>query len=1783
MPHRASRLTLTLAVLVAVLSGLGSTAQVDDPVIGPYYEDASEAELAFYDTEFPCPAIDGLINNDRFVSDSVVDYMEIKCDYRVDDTSPVQTFRVEWYKTDYPSYAHYLCFDEGERSDDGTRIRDVVNDDLTMGVRGEYALDRGNEFEPGITAALRGLMTAVTPYSRTCAEPPTQLDCPEVPGMVIGEFGAGEPSENRPDSYSQSCGYESPDPNVDFRLRIEVWWSARSGVPELFDRLCNEFPMEGVGFGSLIADGVAANASYKVGSPLEGPDRAVAIAAAQALLDQAAAIARPCDEAEANPTTFQSFPQYLAPAFVPELTGPPTGGGGGFSSLPSAAPSGGGGSSDGGFIQTLIRIGSVVMFGLSMLGLFITFLLIRRETRIREKRDMLRIAITVAVSGAAVLIIGRDAPLWAILVAVGLGIALGTWQGSSLIVRSTERGLMAKRSMLAIVAFGSGVLLMQAAGFLNRSGGVTLGVAVSFLSAALTAGLFIGRKPAMAAALGGAAKAILPVALLIGLVAGFGAAVGSAQTDPTTPAAPAGTCSPQRGGFMVLDGCEGYENLLDVVPWDSAFVHGGLFERDGKPAAPISLPRGLASPPEPVTQTVSWSTTNSSDNPLDFELTETYSFGPLATGVCCSVLYEATGTKTLTRLSDDEVTVDTYEVSGRLDDVQALGTMAFGGEPLGIPFSEILTLSGLPEDSCQRGVAWRQEDNEEGAATWTSNRLNGEDSTGHVSTQVALFIDCDLPEFTFENAFALAPPIPASNDPVRVVGAFADDPGESCPVRQEFMGIVWDAGQFEGVSTQTLAELYLEPNAPLCRYGGLFSMVAFGQGGRGNTRHEVMYDLAFLNDPAAEAARLAEDSETFYMASRLTSIPLHRRCELGSDGVPLQPADGSECRYISIHSVDESGGLSSLRQTGRTLQTRNMAGGVVYIETDWDTRDGPNVFVRAHLPWGKYIYRCHHCTPGSSAVSQFIRDLHNFGVSRGRYDPAFDEEPAAADPTTETTEADPRFTEDTEFTPIGEEEGITEEEAALIGLIGLLGSMGLLGASLEGTGLTPRDIAEAVRRGDLTGGVDEPPPLLDEDGEELYVNDGSFPEAPVGHVWWGTDEDEGRWVSREEAQDLVTAEIASDEALDEDAAARVEAIFGKDGTANADWGTRMRRTRAETTAANLEAAMAGERRRVLDKETHNAWVNAINRDQMDLVDFIDRNENLTAEQIQRIFDSIHRRESDEAALAAIPEINVYVETARITQKQLSDELRRQDHPILAWAVDHPEVSVRVAAAVASGGTSEFIAIPIQITVELHEAQERSQRENGRMMTSDELFGELGWALGREAVYEAGGRLAAHGIGRIFSSTDEVAEAVLRQGDETLPAARRTVTDVTEDVSEVVSREASEFVEAGGRQLDEGLGAGARQLDEGMEAAGRQLDEGLGAGGRQLDEGVEAAGRQLDEGGEAVGRQLDETGARQLDEAGEAGARELDEAGEPWARELDETGARRVTEDLTDVPPTGNEALRDLEPGSRIPDELVDETGLTRDHLERIQNYTEKNGINASGRSSNPLSGGPLADGSAVRKPVEMKIKTGGPLDVLLGGKPQNQGVVTLFEPKMPNTTGMSDDLIKALEERHAKRMTEWIEHGDEWSKGHRVLEFGGVERTHRFYDGRVEVLFDGKWRSVGGDFDLVNLTKADGSALSPAEFNRHVKAMMEEGLIEHGGEMRVITDIMRDSPHEPFSAGWNEALGKALKLRQGLQDGHATEIVIGIGADRGLVRLPQIEVLPAIGAYEAPVKGLLDS
>ena len=148
----------------------------------------------------------------------------------------------------------------------------------------------------------------------------------------------------------------------------------------------------------------------------------------------------------------------------------------------------------------MLRILTIAMLVVSVLGILLSLVLVGRESRLRPMFDIARIVVMGAVAAALTFLLGIATPMWALAAAGGVGIVLGTLQGRNLSVRSTAKGLYAKRSAIAVIAFIVGLAVTQIAGHLKRIGAIQVGVAMTVLSVAVAVGLVVGRMPRVRAA-----------------------------------------------------------------------------------------------------------------------------------------------------------------------------------------------------------------------------------------------------------------------------------------------------------------------------------------------------------------------------------------------------------------------------------------------------------------------------------------------------------------------------------------------------------------------------------------------------------------------------------------------------------------------------------------------------------------------------------------------------------------------------------------------------------------------------------------------------------------------------------------------------------------------------------------------------------------------------------------------------------------------------------------------------------------------------------------------------------------------------------------------------------------------------------------------------------------------------------------------------------------------------------------------------------------------------------
>ncbi len=146
------------------------------------------------------------------------------------------------------------------------------------------------------------------------------------------------------------------------------------------------------------------------------------------------------------------------------------------------------------------RIISIVLIPLSIAALLLAVFMVRRETRIRPRLELVRFLLSAATAIVLTLVHGAETPPVYLVLGLAAGLGIGVFQGRQLMIRVADGAAFASRSVLGIVGWGAGITLMQLAGALNRSGLIPLGTAGSFFGAALLGGLMLGRSNALGAA-----------------------------------------------------------------------------------------------------------------------------------------------------------------------------------------------------------------------------------------------------------------------------------------------------------------------------------------------------------------------------------------------------------------------------------------------------------------------------------------------------------------------------------------------------------------------------------------------------------------------------------------------------------------------------------------------------------------------------------------------------------------------------------------------------------------------------------------------------------------------------------------------------------------------------------------------------------------------------------------------------------------------------------------------------------------------------------------------------------------------------------------------------------------------------------------------------------------------------------------------------------------------------------------------------------------------------------
>lgn len=1139
-----------MVLLLVAFAAFAPAVRAQEDPIEPAGVEPSEAELAFYEQRIVCPPLadaESVFLNVR--SFPPFQSVSLTCRYLTEQDQEAARFQLFWFKSDAPSE---VCRSQPGASREGDRST-ISPDPLTFDaiVLVQFQPGAYDDFDAVEAAAIR-LLQIVEPFARLCRslpEPAVALTCPIVDGLEAPRYISPTADTTSFDAYFARGSYgEDSAPG----LFVTARWLVENHDITRLETLCQEPENTIAGEGLVKQEGRAAIVRYSIDSSVP-VDRAPYEAAARNVATQVAGQALDCGGIAtiSYDDFFTPLPAYLVDAFAPEIitaaapapaddqasvtaaaatTSFP--GGEASTGTPPGTAAGGGGSGLWRSVSALALVFSVAMVAF-------TLYMSRKEARVRPRMDIARIAIKIGAVLGMLLLTTREAPLPAVIAALVLGAALGYWQGANLAIRSGDKGLYAKRGFYAILVFGAGVLIVQAAGILRRSGVVNVGLALSFLSIATAVALLVGRRPRIAAARAtGTASLIWALAgSLVLLFVGFGGAdAQSRQIEPE-------------------DRTPTMEAAIDLVDWERVQISGGIYAGLSKPWTELAVPRALDEAPEALTRTVNWPFESGGSSATTFAVTETFTFGLRDDGLCCTVTYEGTGRRTIAVFNGDPL-IEDIEAAGRLADLQSVAVSGPGaggspseGQP-GFPFTEVRNYRTEAGDTCWRIVG--ESASVEGQID--SYLVDGEPRDAPFDfLYVALGVECEVTGFSIPAVLRLLPPPPPRGDASR-----AQDPqNPDCPVIQEWARALDGSTSFEGASTLLASQLTVAPNAPGCTYGSRNDPVSFGDSSPGGTRHEAAWQLAQPSegewDPGFD--RWFTYDRMFDLR-RPSAIPPDGRCAVAIGGAAADPGPDSTCESITMHRVGE---------------------GQIHIYTDWDRSDGPNTSVWVNMPWGTFTYRCHHCTPGSPDIASFLIEFNGFATTfindvevAGPLPTAEEEAEAAAARLRADREAEARATADLADLFVDDDATEQDRNAALAAVLGLLGISGIAAIALAESGMSAVEVATAFARGGRAA-VDElfastkadliRDAVVDEYGHSLVPDE-------EGLYRWD-DGQEVRRVTRQELEELIGQQMDAISA----SKARHEAILAVqtgDQAATDRFGNMLERTMAENDALMAE-------------------------------------------------------------------------------------------------------------------------------------------------------------------------------------------------------------------------------------------------------------------------------------------------------------------------------------------------------------------------------------------------------------------------------------------------------------------------------------------------------------------------------------------------------------------------------------------------------------------------------------
>jgi len=189
----------------------------------------------------------------------------------------------------------------------------------------------------------------------------------------------------------------------------------------------------------------------------------------------------------------------------------------------------------GGGRLVLSRTLMVIGIAFTLVTVLLTLRTAKRESRVRPGFDIARLVIGAGALLVMGTIVGVQTPVALAALGIAAGAVVGFAQGRRLEISLRDGRVFARRTLIGIAVWVAGIIAMQGAGLLNRTGVFRIGQTVAVFGVFTTLGLLIGRSGPVDEAHRKGAVSVTAALALFALIGAVGSIPALAQEDQPFP------------------------------------------------------------------------------------------------------------------------------------------------------------------------------------------------------------------------------------------------------------------------------------------------------------------------------------------------------------------------------------------------------------------------------------------------------------------------------------------------------------------------------------------------------------------------------------------------------------------------------------------------------------------------------------------------------------------------------------------------------------------------------------------------------------------------------------------------------------------------------------------------------------------------------------------------------------------------------------------------------------------------------------------------------------------------------------------------------------------------------------------------------------------------------------------------------------------------------------------------------------------------------------------------